>query len=127
MKENDQENVIKELEVARGEKPTGGVFKIVRGFRLQVRNGPLIDLKKGQRVELSAETAALAFSTGQAEPVDVPERFKVCQSFKTVENGLYVTLRINDLIEIKNRSEALDLWRKGFVKPIYSSEVKNEI
>jgi hypothetical protein len=111
-----EENVIREY-VSIGETPSAGVFRVNRSFYMKVRNGPLVLVKAGQRVELGKTTRDELFSIGKIQPEKIPEKFTVRVPFRTVINDLYVDLRIGDIIEL-SPEEALKYWRQGFVSPI---------
>lgn len=112
-----EENVIREYVVSIGETPSAGVFKVIRTFYLKVVNGPNIEILPGQFVEVCEATRLELFSIGKISPEMIPEKFKVRLPFRTTINGLFVDLRIDDVIEL-GHEEALGYWRKGFVTPI---------
>ena len=118
-----EENVIREYTVSIGETPSAGVFRVLRAFYMKVVNGPNIEIKPGQLVELGKESQVMLFSIGKIEPEIIPEKYKVKIPFRTTIDGLFVDLRLDDLIEL-GPEEALKFWRKGFILPIEEAVTK---
>jgi hypothetical protein len=113
--EQVKDKVIKEYDVILGEP--GRIFKVLRPFYLKVRNGPNSLIEVGSLVELSKATHEMLFAIGKISPLEIPAKFKVQIPFRCVINGLFVDLRIDDLISL-DPEEALKYWRQGFVTPI---------
>src|SRR3972149_785411 len=120
-----EENVIREYTVSIGETPSAGVFRVLRAFYMKVVNGPNVEIKPGQLVELGKESQVMLFSIGKIEPEIIPEKYKVRVPFRTVINDLYVDLRIGDIIELSPK-EALEYWRKNFISPLVE-EARSEV
>ena len=115
--QQEQKPAVKEYSLSVGESPSAGIFRVVRGFYLKVVNGPLIEIKPGQQIELSKETYETLFPIGKIEPINIPEQFKVIKSFRTVIDGRYVDLCPGDIVEF-DKPEGLSYWQKGFILPI---------
>jgi len=115
--EKQKDKIIREYAVGRGETPSVGVFRVNRAFYMKVVNGPLVLVEAGQRIELGKATRDELFSVGRISPLEIPGKFKVRLPFRTTVNGLFVDLRIGDIIEL-DTEEALKYWRQGFVTPI---------
>ena len=117
-----EDEIIREFSVQRGKAVSGGVFKVIRGFYLQVRNGPNVPVLPGSTCELSQEISTTLFMAGKIEPINLPREFKVLRNFKATVGDSYLNLCTGDEVSLE-REEALDLMRKGIVKPIFKSEV----
>ncbi len=114
--EEVKDKIIKEYAVSLGESPSGGVFRVLRGFYMKVVNGPNVEIKPRQLCELGKESATALFCIGKVEPMHIPSEFKVMKNFRMTVDGLYVSLRPGDIVEL-DREEALWYWRKGFLAP----------
>lgn len=114
----DGKKIIVEYSVVIGEDQSAGIFKVVKGFFLKTKNGPLVLVEPGMLVELGEESArSLAYY--RIEPLNLPEKFRVLRPFRTVDaNGFYLNLRENDEIAELCKEEALKLLRDGFIKSI---------
>jgi hypothetical protein len=114
-----KENIIREYSVQIGEEHSAGVFRVNRPFYLKTKNGPLVMVEKNELVELGKETAAVVFSSGKVDPVNIAEKFKVVRPFRTVTyEGKYLDVRVDDEISELSKDEALKLMRGNFIKPI---------
>jgi hypothetical protein len=117
MSEKQEEKIIKEYAVSIGETPSVGVFRVSRAFYLKTVNGPPVEIKPGQLIELGKETHETLFCIGKISPLEIPEKYKVRVPFRTTINGLFVDLRVDDVIEL-DTEEALKLWRQNYVTPV---------
>ena len=90
-------------------------FKAVRRFFLQTRNGPLTEIKPGDRLRLSDGTGHELFFASKVVPIEISEVFEVIRPFRMAQAGEWVDLQKGDIIKLE-KEEAILFLREGKVK-----------
>jgi hypothetical protein len=108
----NQEVIVEEF----GSTADDPVHKVVHGFYLRTRNGPLEVLMPGQLVRLTPATAMEAFQGFQIEPLEIGELFTVVRPIQIVgSDGCWICAGIGDEVRL-SKTEAIDFLRKGAVR-----------
>jgi hypothetical protein len=100
-------------------------YLTVRSFLLTIKAGPVQPIPKGVTVWLSKKTGEELFYANKVEPLHLGKFFKAVRDFTTVEQGEWVLIHRDDVLEL-DRAEAIELLRQGKVHELSESEVKDE-
>ncbi len=111
MKKEEQETIC-ELGVT---PETGVPYEVTRPFYLKICDGPLVALKKGQRVFLELRTGKEMFFSRKVVPIELGKTFEVIVPFQVVKEGKYLYLDRGDIIKL-TQEEAIPLLRKQEIK-----------
>jgi len=117
------DEIICELGVNPDQSP---LYRVERPFFLNVRFGPLTEIRKGVLVRLETPTAAMLFFSGKIEPILLAEIFEAIHPFCVDEGGTWIEIEAGDILKL-NRLEALPLLRQGKIKErrVIVDEVKS--
>lgn len=108
----NQEVIVEEFGVSADDP----VHRVIHGFQLRLRDGPLEALKPGQLVRLTQGTAQEAFWGNRTEPVEIGEIFVALQPIQVAGlDACWLRADIGDEVKL-SRIEALDFLKKGWIK-----------
>lgn len=112
MKAN-QESVIAEWGIT---SDGGRLYEVERPFWLNVKDGPLEAVKKGDIVMLGQRTGQEMFLANKVCPIELGEIFEALADFRTINsNGEWLEVKRGDILKL-SRDEALTLLRRREVK-----------
>lgn len=94
---------------------SGRLYEVQRDFYLNVCDGPLVAVRKGQRVFLDHRTGNQMFFAKKVIPTEIGEIFEVLVPFQVVRDGKYLYLERGDIVKL-TQEEAISLLRKQEIK-----------
>jgi len=91
-------------------------FFCEKSFMLRTINGPLIEVRPGQKVRLGDRLGPELFYANKVVPLLIGELFEVVVTFQIVnKSGEFENVNQGDVVKLE-RSEAIKLLKEGKVK-----------